>query len=74
MPVFRKQMQRMQTKYNILWFVVDLYHRERYFFICDLNQIVMNLGVKSRLEVAERREFAVTSYPRFPLFVSDSTC
>jgi hypothetical protein len=24
----------MSTKYKILWFVVDMYHREGYFFIC----------------------------------------
>jgi len=34
MPVFRNKVQGMTGKYKILWFVVDMYHRERYFFIC----------------------------------------
>jgi len=72
--MFRNEMQRMQTKYKILWFVVDLYHRERYFFICDLTQIVKKPGVKSRRGVAKGRDFAETSLPRFPLFVTESTC
>jgi hypothetical protein len=58
----------MATKYKILWFVVDLYHRERYFFICGLKRIVTNAGAKSRREAAERREAAVLSNPRFPFF------
>ncbi len=64
----------MQTKYKILWFVVDLYHRQRYFFICDLNQIVKKPGVKSRPGVVESRDFAVTPLPRFLLFATESTC
>jgi hypothetical protein len=43
-------MPGMTTKYNILWFVVDMYHRERYFFICGLKRIVMNSGVTTRRE------------------------
>ena len=27
-------MRGTQTKYKILWFLVDTYHRQRYFFIC----------------------------------------
>jgi hypothetical protein len=34
MAVFRDRIREMLEKYKILWFVVDLYHRERYFFIC----------------------------------------
>jgi hypothetical protein len=34
MPVFSKKVQGMAAKYKILWFVVDMHHRERYFFIC----------------------------------------
>jgi len=34
MPVFSKKVPGMLLKYKILWFVVDMYHRERYFFIC----------------------------------------
>jgi hypothetical protein len=40
MPVFRKEMPGMATKYKILWFVVDMYHRQRYFFICGCNRTV----------------------------------
>ena len=40
-------MPQMTLKYKILWFVVDLYHRERYFFICGCNQIVTRAGEKN---------------------------
>jgi hypothetical protein len=36
MAVFNKQVRGIQAKYKILWFVVDMHHRERYFFICSL--------------------------------------
>jgi hypothetical protein len=39
-PLFRKEMRGMQTKYNMLWFVVDMYHRQRYFSICGFKQTV----------------------------------
>jgi hypothetical protein len=39
-------MPLMATKYKILWFVVDMYHRQRYFFICGCKRIVMDSGVK----------------------------
>jgi hypothetical protein len=42
MPVFRKEMPVMAQKYKILWFVVDLYHRQRYFFICGCNETATN--------------------------------
>jgi hypothetical protein len=58
----------MSLKYKILWFVLDFYHRERYFFICGCNQIEMKTGVKSRRQTAERRELAVISIPRFRSF------
>jgi len=32
----------MHIKYKILWFGVDMHHRERYFFICGCKQIVTN--------------------------------
>ena len=34
MRLFRLQMRCLTLKYKILWFVVDIPHRERYFFIC----------------------------------------
>ncbi len=40
----------MQTKYKMLWFVVDLYHRQRYFFICGYKRIVNTPGVRTPLE------------------------
>lgn len=47
-PVFRKRMRGMPSKYKILWFVVDIHHRERYFFICGCNQTVTRHGVTTR--------------------------
>jgi hypothetical protein len=34
--VFSGRMREMLTKYNMLWFCVDTYHRQRYFCICGL--------------------------------------
>ena len=42
MPMFRKEMPGMAQKYKILWFVVDLYHGQRYFFICGCKGTVTN--------------------------------
>ena len=53
MPLFRKDVRGMRTKYKMLWFVVDMYHRQRYFFICGFKQIVTILSVRTRLEAAE---------------------
>jgi hypothetical protein len=36
MPLFRKLMLEMSIKYKMLWFFVDMHHRQRYFFICGL--------------------------------------
>jgi hypothetical protein len=38
--MFREEMQGIRAKYKILWFAVDLHHRERYFFICGYKLIV----------------------------------
>jgi len=57
----------MATKYKILWFLVDTYHRERYFFICGCKQIVKNSGRKTRREAAQRREVAVNFKSPFPV-------
>jgi hypothetical protein len=48
----------MQTKYKILWFIVDIHHGERYFFICGFKQTVTNAGLISHRETAERRKLA----------------
>jgi hypothetical protein len=45
----------------MLWFVVDLYHRQRYFFICGCKRIVTKRGVKNRRQSFERRESATVS-------------
>jgi hypothetical protein len=34
MPLMPAMYMKMTSEYNILWFVVDMHHRERYFFIC----------------------------------------
>jgi hypothetical protein len=47
----------MTTKYKILWFVVDMYHRQRYFFICGCKQTVTFPAVKTRWGAAEKFEF-----------------
>jgi hypothetical protein len=47
----------MTTKYKILWFVLDMYHRQRYFFICGCNQTVTFPAVKDRRGAAEKSEF-----------------
>jgi len=49
----------MKRKYKILWFVVDIHNRERYFFICGCKWIVANPGVRSLRRSAQRREHAV---------------
>jgi hypothetical protein len=41
-------MLQMTTKYKILWFVVDMHHRQRYFFICGCKQIVTLQGLRDR--------------------------
>jgi len=48
----------MHTKYNILWFLVDMHHRERYFFICGCKRIVTKLWRDDPPEAAERTELA----------------
>jgi hypothetical protein len=44
--VFREQVRETPTKYKMLWFVVDTYHRQRYFFICGFKRIVMKIPVE----------------------------
>ena len=36
----------MRVKYKMLWFALDLHHRQRYFSICGCKRIVMFPGVK----------------------------
>jgi hypothetical protein len=52
-------MREMKRKYKILWFVVDMHNRERYFFICGCKRIVTNSGFRSLRQFAQRRELAV---------------
>src|SRR5580704_8140948 len=35
---------RMHRKYKILWFELDLHHRQRYFSICGCNRTLMMFG------------------------------
>jgi hypothetical protein len=63
--MFSNGMQGTQRKYKILWFVVDMHHRQRYFFICDCKRIVTKLGVKSRRKVAEEVESRANSISLF---------
>ncbi len=44
----------MYAEYKILWFLVDMYHRQRYFFICGCNRIVTNIGVKNRRQPSKK--------------------
>jgi hypothetical protein len=37
---------RMHRKYKILWFELDLHHRQRYFSICGCNRTLMMFGAK----------------------------
>jgi hypothetical protein len=39
-------MPGMPTKYKILWFVVDMHHRQRYFFICGCKRTVKKPGAR----------------------------
>jgi hypothetical protein len=59
LPLFANQMREMKRKYKILWFVVDIHNRERYFFICGCKRIVTNSGLMSLRQSAQRRELAV---------------
>jgi hypothetical protein len=58
-PLFRKEMRGMQRKYKILWFAVDIYHRQRYFSICGFKQTVTCFNVRASRKAPERREVAV---------------
>src|SRR5580700_8297044 len=46
MAVFREQVRETLTKYKMLRFVVDTYHRQRYFFICGFKQTVTKIPVQ----------------------------
>jgi hypothetical protein len=45
MAVFRELMLEMHSKYKMLWFFVDMYQGQRYFFICGCHKPVMKIGV-----------------------------
>jgi hypothetical protein len=50
-------MLQMTTKYKILWFVVDMHHRQRYFFICGCKRIVTLPALKDRRSRSARSGF-----------------
>lgn len=47
-PRMSAKYMKMSAEYNILWFVVDMHHRERYFFICGPKQFAAKSGLTSR--------------------------
>jgi len=47
----------MRTKYKILWFAVDMHHRQRYFFICGCKRIVTLPGLRNRRGRSAGSEF-----------------
>jgi hypothetical protein len=62
MPRTSAMYTKMSAEYNILWFVVDMYHRERYFFICGPKQNVVKSGLRSRPGVRwGKEEFTAVS-------------
>jgi hypothetical protein len=68
MPLFSEEMRGMRTKYKMLWFVVDIHHRQRYFFICGLKRTVTCLGVKlagKPLKEETSRFFQTYRFPDF---------
>ena len=54
MPRMCAMYTKITWEYNILWFVVDMHHRERYFFICGPEQIVVKSGLRSRFRGSAR--------------------
>jgi len=55
MLLFRMQMPQMSWKYKILWFLVDIYYRERYFFICGCNRNVKKPSAKTLCQAVENK-------------------
>jgi hypothetical protein len=43
---FEAGYRRMHRKYKILWFELDLHHRQRYFSICGCNRTLKMFGAK----------------------------
>jgi hypothetical protein len=66
MAVFREQVRETQTKYNMLWFVVDTYHGQRYFFICGCNRTVMRGWPDGVPESRGDPEASGLFYPHYP--------
>jgi hypothetical protein len=44
MAVFRELVPETTTKYKMLWFLVDMHHGQRYFFICGCKRTVKKKG------------------------------
>ena len=54
----------MRVKYKMLWFALDLHHRQRYFSICGCKRTVMKRGVKYPAEVRrQKRVCGIVSTP-----------
>jgi hypothetical protein len=52
MAAFGDLVRGIPAKYNILWFVLDIHHGQRYFFICGCHWTV----TKYRPEAPKRPE------------------
>lgn len=70
---FHSGVRGMRTKYKILWFAVDLYHRQRYFFICGCKRTTTKDGGMAPSPTAGRRTNPADFLkPRFPRVVEMS--
>jgi hypothetical protein len=71
MAVFSEQVREIPTKYKMLWFVVDTYHGQRYFFICGLKRIVTR--IPAEMGTGEPRWVLKLAAFIIPVFRSFST-
>ena len=63
----------MSLKYKILWFLVDIYYRERYFFICDCNQAVKKPRANNLCQAAENKTARCLIEPPVFRFIQQCT-
>jgi hypothetical protein len=72
---FCKPILEVRRKYQILWFAVDLPHRQRYFFIYGCERTVKKTQRKgSQSNPLRAANFAaiISLWPRFPCVAKDS--
>lgn len=70
MPRMPAMYTKMSAEYNILWFVVDMYHRERYFLICGPKQIAVR-RLDEPLTVRWGKESSQQFQVPIPVFARD---